>query len=386
MSFKYTTPVFQSKVINPDTGAFVKNVDSKYLTDANGNYVIDPTSPTGEPYIVPADMDFNQMVQRAAGLYANPITTADILMKFKTDGELDLQRTGIDSQKYGGFVSDYTSAASLYFGAVSGALAVPANIAEIGGGILNFYNSLSYDSVITTGDYFNNPKNVENMRAGLEYYQKNISANPVVDALVDVFDKIVDLVHDNLIAPTTNPVVRIENIANALTSVEKSAYEAMGFIVYDPASTNTASYKNTTVTTLTTTANNILIKYDTYSPTGTKTSSTVSAYSNTGDLIGRTTSQALPTDFITVPSTSSSASTLNALQQTQSKNETLAQDAFAVAKFVGLDKNSATTSDWITTLNSATTTGNTSPNIPYTPIIYYNDPTYFNNKTTRSVA
>ncbi|MCK9372550.1 MAG: hypothetical protein M0P91_05085 [Sulfuricurvum sp.] len=60
MSITYTTAVFQSKVIDPDTKAFIKNVDSKYLFDKSGNPVMDPT--TGKPYIVPADMNFDQMV------------------------------------------------------------------------------------------------------------------------------------------------------------------------------------------------------------------------------------------------------------------------------------------------------------------------------------
>ncbi|MBU0631472.1 hypothetical protein KKA17_02395 [bacterium] len=63
MSFIHTTPIFQSDVINPTTREVITYVNSKYLQDANGNYVIDPTSPTGEPYIIPADMDFNTILE-----------------------------------------------------------------------------------------------------------------------------------------------------------------------------------------------------------------------------------------------------------------------------------------------------------------------------------
>lgn len=305
----FTTGIFTSVLLEDDgNGNLVDKghtVNSKYLFDKNGDPVMDST--TGKPYIIPADMDFDQMVQRFIELYMNtPLTTAEILMQFKTGGALDLQRTGVDGAIYGGFVPDYTSAASLYFGAVSGALVVPANVAEIGGGILNFVNSLSNDSVITTGDYFNNPKNVENIRVGLEYYQTNISTNPIVDALVNAFDVIVDMVHNNLITPTTNLVVRIENMGNVLTATEKSVYESLGFVVYDPVSQTTPVYKDTTVITLTQSTTNNLVQYENYDATGIKTSTTVSTYNPDGTSAGVVT-QALPSasDLITVPDTSS---------------------------------------------------------------------------------
>lgn len=52
---------------------------------------------------------------------------------------------------------------------------------------------------------------------------------------------------------------------------------------------------------------NTLIKYDSYNTEGTKTSTTLSAYSNTGKLITQTTTQELPSksDFITLPNVSS---------------------------------------------------------------------------------
>ncbi|MCK9372548.1 MAG: hypothetical protein M0P91_05075 [Sulfuricurvum sp.] len=86
---------------------------------------------------------------------------------------------------------------------------------------------------------------------------------------------------------------------------------------------NTAQPANADTTTITfsrPSTNNTLITYDSYDTTGTKTSSTVSAYNTTGSLIGRTTSQDLPTDFITVPTASSPSSAFSVLYQTQTNN------------------------------------------------------------------
>ncbi|MFZ2889380.1 hypothetical protein [Sulfuricurvum sp.] len=394
MSITYTTAVFQSKVIDPDTKAFIKNVDSKYLFDKSGNPVMDPT--TGNPYIVPADMNFDQMVINLTDKYNTnigtaPIDSTKILLDFRSvGGTNDLQRMDVNGQPYGGFVSDYTSAASLYFGAVSAGLKITLSQTEMGGGALNFLNSLKNPTLNTSGDYYNNPKNIDNMTVGYHYYQNNIATNETVNARVNAIDIFHDLVHDTFgkigdfyIGTPVQKIVQILNVG--LSNVEKIAYEAFGISIVDPTPTGT-SYKDTTVITLTPNTNSTNITYDTYSPTGAKTSSTISAYSNTGDLIGRTTSQHQTGDFITLPSATSPVSTLNALQQAQAKNETLAQDAFAVAKFVGLDKNSATSSEWINTINTPTTTGGNSVNIPYTPIINYTDTTYFNNKNTRRVA
>lgn len=361
MSFKHSTPIFQSKVINPETGAFVKNVDSKYLQDSNGNYVIDPTSPTGEPYIVPADMNFNQMVVNLTDKYNTnigtaPIDSTKILLDFKTSGLNDLQRMGVDGKAYDGFVSDYTPAASLYFGAVSAGLAVPNNIAEIGGGLLNLKNYIKDGVANTSGDYFNNPNNAANIQNGLSYYQKNISTNSALDTLINAYDVGVDLIFDlvhlpiditnSLFSSGKNVDFRVDNSTIILTD---SILKDLSYMGINPASTTNTTYKNTTVITLTPSTNNTLIKYDGYDTTGTKTSSTVSAYNPSGDLIGRTTSKALPTDFIAVPTATSPSSVLETLKQTQEANQMLVQDASRIANIVGMDQNGTVTSDWLMT-------------------------------------
>lgn len=64
--------IFQSKTTYYDkTGKSYEgpSVDSKYLTDSNGNYVINPTSPTGEPYIIPANMDFDSLIKVFEGFH-----------------------------------------------------------------------------------------------------------------------------------------------------------------------------------------------------------------------------------------------------------------------------------------------------------------------------
>ncbi|MFZ2889382.1 hypothetical protein, partial [Sulfuricurvum sp.] len=165
-----------------------------------------------------------------------------------------------------------------------------------------------------------------------------------------------DSVKDLLIAAENKIVAKIESIGNTLTAVEKSAYEAMGFIVYDPASINTTSYKNTNVITLMPNSTGTNIKYENFNTTGQKTSSTISAYSNTGDLIGRTTSQALPTDFIAVPNSASLSSVIETLHQTTTNNLGSATKALNVAGMVGLDKNNGADSTWLKTLNSPVNT------------------------------
>lgn len=107
--------------------------------------------------------------------------------------------------------------------------------------------------------------------------------------------------------------------------------------------------KQTIVSSITSQNTNIIHALHTYSPTGQKTSSTVSAYDTSGDLIGRTTSQALPTDFIAVPTSTSPSSVLETLKQTQEANQTLAQDASKIANMVGMDQTGTVTSDWLMT-------------------------------------
>lgn len=349
-------------VMKVDSG---RTASSRYLFDANGIAVIDPTSATGKPYIIPADMNFNQMVINLTDKYNTnigtaPIDSAKILYDFKTSGSNDLQRMGVNGQDYKGFVSDYTPAASLYFGAVSAGLAVPNNIAEIGGGLLNLRNYFKDGVANPSGDYFNNPKNVPNIQNGLSYYQKNISTNSALDTLINAYDVGVDFMYDLVHLP--------ENIANSLFSSGKnfdfrvdnsaailsdSILKDLSYLGINPLSTTTI-YKASTIITLTLTpsTNNTLIKYDIYNITGTKTSTTVSAYSLSGSLIGRTISKS-PAAFIDVAKSSSPSSILETLHQTQLNN------AMIIEKSTSVDLGTRVPSVSNTTIN------NTLPSVPY---------------------
>lgn len=97
---------------------------------------------------------------------------------------------------------------------------------------------------------------------------------------------------------------------------------------------------------------------DTYNPTGTKTSTTVSAYNTTGDLIGRTTSKVLPTDSIAMPNSNSPSSALETLHQTQVNN------VMVIEKVIkGTSLENSTIGDLGTNVPSGSNT--TLPNVPY---------------------
>jgi len=252
MSVVFTKEIFESNVTDQNTKQVLYKINSKYLFNTNGEPVMDPTFkpnddfPDGRPYIIPADMDFDQNVKT----FTDTLHWESDLLDFGTGERLDLQRRGIDGSRYGivdeygnvheGFVSDYTSSASLYFGAVSGALSVPANIAEIGGGLLNLRNAQSNDTINTNGDYWNNPNNVDNTRMGLEYYQKYISSNSSVDALVDMFDQFADILHDIASLPKEAYDFLIDKLLNQLTSNlpcdSDLTYDSTKFSPYTPDS------------------------------------------------------------------------------------------------------------------------------------------------------
>ena len=151
-------------------------------------------------------------------------------------------------------------------------------------------------------------------------------AGDMIEGVFQSLENTVAKVHDSLFAP----------------SVTVSAKIIDGNLSFSDG-------KQTIVSSITTQNTNITHTIDTYSPTGQKTSSTVSAYSSAGDLLGRTSSQPLPNDFITVPSASSPSSMAATLEQTLASNDVFVKDALQIAAFVGLGN--PEDSIWIDTLH-----------------------------------
>lgn len=116
------------------------------------------------------------------------------LIDYKTGDVNDLQR-GFNGQNFGGFVEEFTPIASFDVGVACGAAGYTADICKAGGGAVNLKNRINNTRVDISGEFFNNPKNVPNIEAGVSYFNHidskerahNLAKNPSVMAIAERF-------------------------------------------------------------------------------------------------------------------------------------------------------------------------------------------------------
>ncbi len=166
----------------------VGQVDSTYMVDGSGNYIINPS--TGNPYIIPVGYNPEDTLDR----FNNPsvIETYIEIVDYRTGQEYDLQRN-LNGVEYGGFVKDYTPIASFDFGLAAAAGTMNLLTAELGGGMVNQKNVIStrtknfltmvkdiwhdeYHKLTpvpnNSGVFWNNIENPINIKTGFDYYNK----------------------------------------------------------------------------------------------------------------------------------------------------------------------------------------------------------------------
>src|SRR5947209_4144160 len=170
-------------------------VAARFLRNSAGDYVIDPSDPNHQPYIVPADYDPARVVlqfQRLAAtelqnapatidvdpfLYAREQLWNDFAQMFPSGASSDLQRS------YNGtvgneFVPAFTAAASFNLGLAAAAAGLSSTETFVGGGIYNILTSLRTPNVDTSGYLGNTEVNVPHITDGFQQFFGGTFANP----------------------------------------------------------------------------------------------------------------------------------------------------------------------------------------------------------------
>lgn len=148
-----------------------QTISAKWLTDQNGNYIIDPL--TSKPYLVSADFDFQKFVTlfQNAKAYADTFPSsversgfiAGILLRFAPGAEFDIQRSygGVVPGYFEGgsrFVSAFTDAANFVYGVACNTVGLTQNECLAGGGAAKLVSAtLSSQPVGSLSDWFNPP-------------------------------------------------------------------------------------------------------------------------------------------------------------------------------------------------------------------------------------
>jgi len=214
--------VFESEIHDPKTWVVVGTVNSKYLTDENGNSVINKA--TGSPYIVPLNYDPYKTIEHFRSI--SDTQAFFELLQYKTGGYRDIQK-GFGGVDYGGFVSDYTPIASFDVGIAGRASGVSVNITEAGGaavnvknvtiaGIVNIWRFIEGVSLVKIpnydGIYGNNINNVPNIETGADFY------DGATKDFKDVFDRAEKKLLDALIDISKNLTSAISAASCAISS------------------------------------------------------------------------------------------------------------------------------------------------------------------------
>lgn len=169
---------------NPNEGV-IGQVDASYVSDGKGGYLKDAN---GNPYLAP--VGYSPYKSWEEGLN-NPMS----LLEYRTDGPKDLQRN-FNGVSFGGFVPAFTPIASFDVGvACSGAVGISADVCIMGGGAVNLKNRISNSNINIDGQYFNNPKNVPNIKQGYQWGEETFPS--VSDFLNDLLKQGVKKINDS---------------------------------------------------------------------------------------------------------------------------------------------------------------------------------------------
>lgn len=78
MAWKFTTDSFLVQTNYERENGLSGTVSAKYLKDNTGNYVINPSSPIGEPYIAPFNYNPNLTVQKYSSIYNSALNLQNL--------------------------------------------------------------------------------------------------------------------------------------------------------------------------------------------------------------------------------------------------------------------------------------------------------------------
>jgi hypothetical protein len=154
-------------------------VDAQFLT-YNGNYVL---GPDGSPYVVPADFNLEQFMEKYSSLDNQSLTQdyTTLLDNFRQYGSDDLQRSydGYTATNLDGFVAAFTPAASFIFAVGCENMGISIIESATGGGLYNLRNSLTDPNLDTSGAMFNNPNNFLNIILGYRFMDSIAPIPPI---------------------------------------------------------------------------------------------------------------------------------------------------------------------------------------------------------------
>jgi predicted Zn-dependent protease len=157
--------------------------DGNLIQNANPNgYLVVPSNYSTDGAQTFANTVQSQMLNPDGG--GTPDGLGSMIGAFITGGSQDLQRTYEDINgnaiQNGPAVSAFQDAASWNLGYVTAAAGIPASWAEIGGGALNWIKSNIFgDNVNTSGDFYNNPDNVNSIQGGYNYFNSTSTPAPI---------------------------------------------------------------------------------------------------------------------------------------------------------------------------------------------------------------
>lgn len=201
MAWKFTTDSFLVQTNYERENGLSGTVSAKYLKDNTGNYVINPSSPIGEPYIAPFNYNPNLTVQKYSSIYNSALnlqnldnldTTSFIMYGALIKGFYakypgnpdDLQRNynGIAATN-GGFVKDFTPIASFNLGLAVAASNLTYAEALVGGALQNIkshFNQLITLDFSNFDSTLNSPANTPNIYAGFDFLSSS-SNSPIIN-------------------------------------------------------------------------------------------------------------------------------------------------------------------------------------------------------------
>ena len=135
-------------------------------------------------------------------------------LEYRTGGSKDLQRN-FNGVSFGGFVPAFTPIASFDVGvACSGAIGVSADMCIMGGGAVNLKNRFGNLNINIEGQYFNNPRNVPNIKQGYKWGEETFPG--VSDFLNDLLERGSKNLYDELEKYGVPNQWKTENITDPL--------------------------------------------------------------------------------------------------------------------------------------------------------------------------
>lgn len=151
--------------MNNGTVGTTTSVPATYLTDNDGNYIIDPA--TGSPLVVPSLYNPENTIAffQSAASFGNINAYLVMAEAFPARSYEDLQRSYNGVTDTGYYVPAFKDAASFNLGVATAAAGISFNDTAYYGGLYNYYTGRSFG-----GPYDLAPGNYENIIAGYNYY------------------------------------------------------------------------------------------------------------------------------------------------------------------------------------------------------------------------